>query len=116
MPGMRYLEVSRRYVSRWPDPAPDSACMPISLLGQTLLVSLGFARVSGFSMVVIKISTANLQFSAYLSTKYTVHLGVGLLIFCGYCAHGRGQTNSEDGTKSPPHYLWLNSRRAQTFQ
>ena len=60
MPGMRYLEVSRRYVSRWPDPAPDSACMPISLLGQTLLVSLGFARVSGFSMVVILISTANL--------------------------------------------------------
>ena len=34
----------------------------------------------------------SIQFSAYLSTKYTVHLGVGLLILCGYCAHGRGQT------------------------
>ena len=52
MPGMRYLEVSRRYVSRWPDPAPDSPACQYHCSDRRFL-SPGFARVSGFSMVVI---------------------------------------------------------------
>ena len=106
------FKVAGSCVQTVPVPACQYHC------SDTRFLSLGFARVSGFSMVVIQISTDYLYslVHIYLRSVSTVHLGVGLLILCGYCAHGRGQTDCEDGTKSPPHYLWLSSRRALTFQ